>query len=91
MINSRPYHPQTSGNLGQFHESPEDEIWNYPGLDDHAEYYDTDRLRFSMGMVNCETLIMPFRDKRTDDEARLCNPDWTEGNNTWTPTLFEND
>ena len=47
LINSRPYHPQTNGKLERFHKSLEDEIWNYSGLGDYIEYYNTDRLHFT--------------------------------------------
>ena len=78
LINSRPYHPQTNGKLERFHKSLEDEIWNYPGLDDYIEYYNTDRLHFSLDMDNYETPMMAFRNKRADEETRTHNPNWME-------------
>ena len=78
LINSRPYHPQTNGKLERFHRSLEDEIWNYPGLDDYIEYYNTDRLHFSLDINNYETPLMAFRNKMATDETRRHNPDWME-------------
>ena len=60
LINSRPYHPQTNGKLERFHRSLEDEIWNYSGLDDYIEYYNTDRLHFSLDINNYETPMIAF-------------------------------
>ena len=77
LINSRPYHPQTNGKLERFHKSLEDEIWNYPSLDDYIEYYNTDRLHFSLDMDNYETPMMAFN-KRADEETRTHNPNWME-------------
>ena len=78
LINSRPYHPQTNGKLERFHKSLEDEIWNYPNLDDYIEYYNTDRLHFSLDMDNYETPMMAFRNKRADEETRTHNLNWME-------------
>ena len=78
LINSRPYHPQTNGKLERFHKSLEDEIWNYASLDDYIEYYNTDRLHFSLDMDNYETPMMAFRNKKADEETRMRNPNWME-------------
>ena len=51
LINSRPYRLQTNGKLERFHKSLEDEIWNYPSLDDYVEYYNTDRLHFWIWII----------------------------------------
>ena len=50
LINSRSYRPQTNGKLERFHRSLVDEIWHYRDLDDYIEYYNTDRLHFSLDM-----------------------------------------
>ena len=78
LINSRPYHPQTSGKLEWFHRSLEDEIWRHPSLDDYIEYYNTDRLHFSLDINNYETPLMAFHKKRATDEIRHQNPQWVE-------------
>ena len=78
LINSRPYRTQTNGKLERFHRSLEDEIWNYPGLDDYVEYYSTDRLHFSLDINNYETPRMAFRNKKATDETRRDNPNWME-------------
>ena len=75
LINSRPYRPQTNCKLERFHKSLEDEIWNYPSLDDYVEYYNTDRLHFSLNM-DYEAPMIAFRNKKADEEARLRNPNW---------------
>ena len=78
LINSRPYHPQTNGKLERFHRSLEDEIWHYGDLDDYIEYYNTDRLHFSLDMDNYETPLMAFRNKKASDEIRGKDPKWME-------------
>ncbi len=78
LINSRPYHPQTNGKLERFHRTIEDEIWHYKDLDDYIEYYNTDRLHFSLDIDNYETPMMAFRNKRATDEIRQQNPKWME-------------
>ena len=78
LINSRPYHPQTNGKLERFHRSLEDEIWNYPSLDDYIQYYNTDRLHFPLDMDNHEMPMMAFRNKTATGETRRHNPRWME-------------
>ncbi len=78
LINSRPYHPQTNGKLERFHRTIEDEIWHYKDLDDYVEYYNADRLHFSLDIDNYETPMMAFRNKRVTDEIRQQNPKWME-------------
>ena len=78
LINSRPYHPQTNGKLERFHRSLEDEIWHYGDLDDYIEYYNTDRLHFSLDMDNYETPLMAFHNKKASDEIRGKDPKWME-------------
>lgn len=78
LINSRPYHPQTNGKLERFHRSLEDEIWNYSSLADYIEYYNTDRLHFSLDIDNFETPMMAFHNKKATDEIRHQNPKWME-------------
>ena len=78
LINSRPYHPQTNGKLERFHRSLEDEIWHYSSLEDYIEYYNTDRLHFSLDINNYETPLMAFHKKKATDEIRHQNPKWME-------------
>ena len=78
LINSRPYHPQTNEKLERFHRSIEEEIWHYDELDDYIEYYNTDRLHFSLDIDNYETPLMAFRNKRATDEIRQQNSRWVE-------------
>ena len=78
LINSRPYHPQTSGKLERFHRSLEDEIWHYRDLGDYIEYCNTDRLHFSLDINNYETPFMAFRNKKATDEVRQQNHKWME-------------
>ncbi len=78
LINSRPYHPQTNGKLERFHRTIKDEIWHYKDLDDYVEYYNTDRLHFSLDIDNYETPLMAFRNKRAADETRQQNSKWME-------------
>ena len=44
------YRSQTNGKPGRFHKSLEDEIRNYPDLDYHIKYCNTDRLRWTWTM-----------------------------------------
>ncbi len=76
LINSRPYRPQTNGKLERFHRSLEGEIWHYGTLDGYIEYYNTDRLHFSLDMDNYETPLMAFRNKKAIDEIRDKDPKW---------------
>lgn len=78
LINSRPYHPQTNGEIERFHRSLENEIPHYKNLDDYIEYYNTDRLHFSLDIDNYETPMMAFHNKKATDEIRLQNPKWME-------------
>ena len=78
LINSRPYHPQTNGKLERFHKAIEEEIWHSKDLDDHVEYYNTDRLHLSLDIDNYEKPLMAFRNKRATDEIRQQNPKWME-------------
>ena len=54
------------------------EIPHYNGLDDYIEYYNTDRLHFSLDTDNYETPLMAFRNRRATDETRRENPKWME-------------
>ena len=56
----------------------EDEIWHYGNLDDYIEYYNTDRLHFSLDMDNNETPLMAFRNKKASDEIRGKDLKWME-------------
>ena len=46
LINSRPYHSQTNGNLERFHRSMEEEIDHYESLSEYIKYYNKRRLYF---------------------------------------------
>ena len=46
LINSRPYHSQTNGNLERFHRSVEKEIDHYESLPEYIKYYNKRRLYF---------------------------------------------
>ena len=52
LINSRPYHLQTNGNLERLHMSIEEEIHHYESLSEYVEYYNERRLHFSLDMHN---------------------------------------
>ena len=78
LINSRPYHPQTNGKLERFHRSVEDEIWHYESLSSYIEYYNEERLHFSLDMDNCQTPLRAFHDKEATDAIRRTDPEWME-------------
>ena len=70
--------PRPAEKPERFRRGLEDEIWNYPGLDDYIEYCDADRPRFSPDVNNCETPFMAFRNETATGETRRRNPDWME-------------
>ena len=78
LINSRPHHPQTNGKLERFFRSVEDEIWHYESLSAYIEYYNEDRLHFSLDIDNYQTPLMAFSDKKAAKAIREDNPKWME-------------
>ena len=44
------------------------------GLDDYIEYYNTDRLHFSLDMSIYETPMMAFHKRNAADEIKHQNP-----------------
>ena len=74
LINSRSYHLQTNGKLERFHRTIEEEIWRYDGLDDYIEYYNTDRLHFSLDMDIYVVPMMALHKRNAADEIRHQNP-----------------
>ncbi len=78
LINSRPYHPQTNGKLERFHRSIEDEIFHYESLSAYMEYYNEERLHFSLDIDNYQTPLRAFSDKKATDAIREGDPQWME-------------
>ena len=78
LINSRPYHPQTNGKLERFHRSIEEEIWNHESLSAYIEYYNEERLHFSLDIYDHQTPLRAFSDKKATDTIRKNNPKWME-------------
>ena len=78
MINSRPYHPHTNGKLERFFRNMEDEIWHYESMSAYIEYYNEERLHFSLDIDNYQTPLRAFYDKKTDEAIRKNNPKWME-------------
>ena len=78
LINSRPYHPQTNGNLERFHRSIEEEIHHYDSLSEYIEYYNERRLHFSLDMKNYETPLKAFFTRKATEAIRSTDPKWME-------------
>ncbi len=78
LINSRPYHPQTNGKLERFHRSIEEEIWNHKSLSAYIDYYNEDRLHWSLDIDNYETPLRAFSDREATEAIRKNNPRWME-------------
>ncbi len=78
LINSRPHHPQTNGKLERFHRTVEDELWHYESLSAYMEYYNGERLHFSLDIDNYQTPLMAFSDKTATDTIRKSDPQWME-------------
>ena len=74
LINSRPYHPQTNGNLERFRRSVEEEVWRYACLDDYIGCYNTGRLHWALDIDDYETPLMAFRNKTATDDIRSRTP-----------------
>ena len=78
LINSMPYHPQTSGKPERFRARIEAEIGHYKSLEDYVAYYNCRRLHFSLDIKNLETPIMAWRSRQASEEVRRANPLWME-------------
>ena len=74
LINSRPYHPQTNGNLDRFHRTIEEEIGHYESLPEYIEYYNERRLHFSLDIANYETPLKAFSTKKATEETKAKDP-----------------
>ena len=47
-------------------------------MDDYVEYYNIDRLHFSLDTDNYEMPLMVFRSRRTTDETGQQDPRWMD-------------
>ena len=84
LINSRPYRPQTDGNLERLHRSLEEKMRHYDGIGDYVEFYNERRLRFSLDIDNYETPLMAFHNRRATEKTRTQNSNWMEADiNEW--------
>ena len=78
LINTRPYHPQTNGKLERFHRSVEERIGHFEKFSDYIQYYNEERLHFSLDIDNYETPILAFENKKATNAIRKNNPKWME-------------
>lgn len=74
LINARPYNPQTNGKLERFHRSLEEEVRHYESLSAYIEYYNEDRLHWSLDIDNYQTPLRAFSDKKATKAIREGNP-----------------
>ena len=48
LINTRPYHPKTNGKIERLFRTIEEELYNYKSMEEYIEYYNNERLHFSL-------------------------------------------
>ena len=70
--------PQTNGKLERFFRSVEDEIWHYESMSAYIEYYNEERLHFSLDIDNYQTSLRAFADKKATESIRNKYPKWME-------------
>ena len=78
LINSRPHHPQTNGKLERFFRTLEDELHHFDSIASFMQYYNEDRLHFSLDIHNRQTPLRAFSDKIATKSIRKSNPKWME-------------
>ena len=82
LINSRPYHhPQTNGKIEMFFRSVEEQIWHYESMSSYIEFYNEERLHFSLDIDNYQTPLRAFYDKKANrcDQERQPEMDGGRG------------
>ncbi len=78
LINSRPYHPQTNGKLERFFRTFETEVVHHDRIGGYIDYYNEDRLHFSLDIANYEKPLEAFHARRASEAIRESNPKWME-------------
>ena len=74
LINSRPYHPQTNGKIERLFRTIEEELHNYKSMEEYIEYYNNERLHFSLDIDNFEVPRSTFATKTATNEIRTSKP-----------------
>ena len=77
-VMARVKHPQTNGKIERFFQTLETEIGWFEGLPEFIQYYNEERLHFSLDIDNCETPRMAFRSKKATLAIKKNNPKWME-------------
>ncbi len=80
LIDSRSHHhhPQTNGKIERFFKTLEDEIVHFKTMEEFIDFYNEDRLHFSLDIENCQMLLMAFKAKKVPDAIRKNNQKWME-------------
>ena len=78
LINSRPHHPQTNGKIERFFRTLEDELVHFKTVGEFIDFYNEDRLHFSLDIENCQVPLMAFKAKKVPDAIRKSNQKWME-------------
>ena len=78
LINTRPYHPQTNGKIERLFRTIEEELYNYKSMEEYVEYYNNERLHFSLDIEHFEVPRSAFATKTATAEIRENNPKWME-------------
>ncbi len=79
QILARANHPQTNGKLERFFGTFESEIKHSKSIRVYINYYNKDRLYFSLYIDNGETPLKAFKNKRASAKIRK-NPNWANEN-----------
>ena len=77
LMNSRPHHPQTN-RIDRLFRTIEEELYNYKSMGDYIEYYNNERLYFSLDIDHFEVPRSAFATKTATDIIREDNPKWME-------------
>ena len=77
-ILARVKHPQTNGKLERFFRTLETEMIQFNNIPEFIEFYNQERIHFSLDMDNYETPLLAFRNKKANKAIRNMNPKWME-------------
>ncbi len=78
LIDSRSHHPQANGKIERFFRTLEDELVHFKTVGKFIDFYNEDRLHFSLDIENCQVPLMAFKAKKVPDAIRKSNQKWME-------------